>query len=246
MARTPRAAACDTRRTMVNLLERTSRAALDLLFPPRCALCRAAGSMLCDACTAILPVAVGRRCQRCWTPVLHDGVVCAHCSDHDLAFATIRAPFVMEEGARTLVHALKYEGMSALGEPMGALMASKLDIACDLIVPVPLHRGRHRSRGYNQAAQLGRHIALATGLPFDARAATRIRPTKPLARTMHRDERHDIVAGAFAATAARVEGRSILLVDDVATTGATLGACAKALLDAGAASVSCITFARAG
>lgn len=202
--------------------------------------------MLCDACTEMLPVADGSRCQRCWTPVTRRSV-CVYCRvDDEISFTTIRAPFVMEEGARTLVHALKYEGMSALGEPMGALMAASIDASADLVVPVPLHRGRERSRGYNQAVQLGRHIALAAGLPFDARAATRIRATKPLARTMHRDERYDIVAGAFAATAARVEGRSILLVDDVVTTGATLGACAKALLNAGATSVRCVTFGRTG
>jgi ComF family protein len=201
--------------------------------------------MLCDACTDRLPVADGSRCRRCWTPVTRRSL-CVYCSvEEDIVFTTVRAPFVMEEGARTLVHALKYEGMSALGEPMGALMAASLEARADIVVPVPLHRGRQRSRGYNQAAQLGRHVALATGMPFDADAARRIRATRPLARTMHRDERRDIVAGAFAATAARVEGRDILLVDDVVTTGATLGACAKALLDAGATSVRCVTFARA-
>ncbi len=202
--------------------------------------------MLCNACTDMLPIADGARCQRCWTPVTRRSV-CVYCRvDNEIAYTTIRAPFILEEGARTLVHALKYEGMSALGEPMGALMAASVGTSADLVVPVPLHRGRQRSRGYNQAAMLGRHLALAAGLAFDARAATRIRATKPLARTMHRDERHDIVAGAFAATSARVEGRSILLVDDVVTTGATLGACATALLHAGATSVRCVTFARAG
>jgi len=143
------------------------------------------------------------------------------------------------------VHQLKYEGLSALGEPMGALMAERLEVACDLVVPVPLHRGRMRARGYNQAALLGRQIARSAGLRFDAEAARRTRATKPLAKTMHRDERRAIVAGAFAARPERVEGRRVLLVDDVATTGATLDACASALLDAGAADVRCVTFARA-
>ncbi len=201
--------------------------------------------MLCDACTDALPVADGRRCERCWTPVPR-GTVCAYCSsDHDIALSSIRAPFVMEEGGRSLVHQLKYEGLSALGQPMGLLMAQRLDVACDLVVPVPLHRGRQRARGYNQAALLGRQIALASGLAFDAGAARRVRATKPLAKTMHRDERRAIVAEAFAGRPERVEGRRILLVDDVVTTGATLDACSKALIDAGAASVRCVTFARA-
>jgi ComF family protein len=230
---------------VVHVLARTSRVALDLLFPPRCALCRAGGSMLCPACIAALPAADGGRCARCWTPVLH-GTVCAYCTlDGHTAFNSIRAPFVMEAGGRTLVHQLKYEGLSALGEPMGALMAERLEVACDLVVPVPLHRGRMRARGYNQAALLGRQIARSAGLRFDAEAARRTRATKPLAKTMHRDERRAIVAGAFAARPERVEGRRVLLVDDVATTGATLDACASALLDAGAADVRCVTFARA-
>lgn len=234
-----------TRVTMVNLLERTSRAALDLLFPSRCALCRAGGSMLCDGCVALLPPAEGDRCRCCWTPLQRAGV-CAHCAaDHDVAFTSIRAPFVMEARARELVHQFKYGGMSALGEPMGALMAAGATAGCDLVVPVPLHRGRLRSRGYNQATLLGRRIARAAALTFDDKAASRIRATKPLARGMHRDERRAIVAGAFAATPERVAGRRILLIDDVVTTGATLDACAKALLAAGATNVRCITFARA-
>jgi ComF family protein len=235
-----------TRPTMVTLLERTSRAALDLLFPPRCALCGSNGSMLCDDCIANLPPADGDRCHRCWTPLAHGGL-CAHCSaDREISFTAIRAPFVMEEGARSLVHQLKYGGMSALGEPMGALLAASLEAAdADLVVPVPLHRGRMRTRGYNQAALLGRRLALIANLPFDAKAASRIRATKPLARSMHREERRAIVAGAFAARPEGVDGRRVLLVDDVVTTGATLDACARALLAAGAASVRCITFARA-
>ncbi len=174
---------------MVTLLERTSRAALNLLFPPRCALCRAAAPMLCDDCAATLPLADGCRCQRCWTPIARAGL-CAHCAgDAAISFTAGRGPFVMEGGARSLVHQLKYGGMSALGEPMGSLLEASLEADVDLVVPVPLHRGRLRSRGYNQAALLGRRIALITHLPFDAKAVSRIRATKPLARSMHREER---------------------------------------------------------
>ncbi len=230
---------------MPNVIERASRAALDLLFPPRCALCDRGGALLCDACAVALPAAVGRRCERCWMP-LPFGPVCRHCVDAPPAFASIRAAFVMEEGARRLVHELKYEGLTSLAEPMAALVAARCGVpGADLVAPVPLHPSRERSRGYNQSAAIARRIAAVAGLPCEARAARRIRDTAPLARTMHRDERRAIVAGAFAADARRVEGRRVLLVDDVVTTGATLDACASALLAAGARDVRCLTFARA-
>jgi ComF family protein len=230
---------------MTSMIGRASRLALDLLFPPQCALCGCGGALLCDACAAALPEADGARCERCWMPV-SGGPVCRHCVDAPPAFESVRAAFVMEEGARRLAHELKYEGLTALAEPMAALMVScSSPPGADLVVPVPLHRRRERSRGYNQSAALAKHLAAAYGLAYDDRGAKRVRDTAPLAKTMHRDERRAIVAGAFVAASARVEGRHVVLVDDVVTTGATLDACASAILEAGAAAVNCRAWARA-
>lgn len=229
---------------MSSVLERASRAALDLLFPPQCSVCGRGGSLLCDACAAALPVAAGRRCERCWRP--SGPALCHDCRDGPPAFASVRAAFVMDGEARRLVHEFKYQGLSALGAPMAMLLAARLALpAADMVVPVPLHRGRERSRGYNQAGELARHLAVVARLPYQPRAARRVRATAPLATSQGRDERRRIVAGAFAGEPARVHGRRILLVDDVVTTGATLDSCAKALLDAGAAEVRCVTWARA-
>jgi ComF family protein len=122
---------------------------------------------------------------------------------------------------------------------MRAAGAEALDGA-DLVVAVPLHRSRERSRGFNQARELGRHL----GLPIaDALARTRRTASQadlPAAR------RHANVRGAFAwRRQVAVKGRTIVLVDDVSTTGATLNACARVLLDAGAADVRALTAARA-
>lgn len=201
--------------------------------------------MLCGVCAESLPPAGGLRCLRCWMP-LAENVGCRHCTVETPCFASIRAAFVMEEGARQLAHALKYDGMTALASPMAGLIFERLDLGtADLVVPVPLHGGRRRSRGFNQSELLARHLAAAASLAVDARAARRVRATKPLAKTMHRVERRAIVEGAFAGVPERLAGRRVLLVDDVVTTGATLDACSKALLAAGAASVHCVTFARA-
>jgi ComF family protein len=230
---------------MVKIVEGLTRVAADLLFPPQCALCGAGGTLLCDGCSGALPLADGDRCDVCWMPVRRNAL-CAHCLADPPGFATLRAAFVMEEGARRLAHELKYEGMTSLAEPMARLMAAPFgDAGSDLIVPVPLYPSRERSRGYNQAAELARHLAPLAGVVFDPRAVRRVRNTEPLAKTMHREERRAIVAGAFAARHERVDRRCVLLVDDVVTTGATLDACAGALLDAGAAEVRCVTWARA-
>jgi ComF family protein len=172
--------------------------------------------------------------------------VCRHCIDTPPAFTSIRAGFVMEAGARRLAHELKYEGLTSLAEPMARLMhAAAPGIDADVVVGVPLHRGRERSRGFNQSHELARHLAALSGVPCDARALRRVRDTEPLAKTMHREERRAIVDGAFVGRSERAEGRRVLLVDDVVTTGATLDACARALLDAGADEVRCVTWARA-
>ncbi len=231
---------------MTTILNRAARVALDLLYPPQCALCGTGGTLLCGACAGTLAPADGDRCPLCWIPSRREGV-CAHCEASPPGFASLRAAFVMEGATRRLVHELKYEGMTSLAGVMAALLMERLDPlpAADVVVPVPLHRSRERARGYNQAAELARHVAAALGAPHDTRAVRRIRNTAPLTKTMHRADRLAIMGGAFAAKAARVEGRRVLLLDDVATTGATLDACARALVEAGAARVDCVTWARA-
>lgn len=230
---------------MANVLSGISKVAADLLFPPSCALCDAGGSLLCESCAGALPRAEGDRCERCWMPVTHERV-CRHCIETPPAFASIRAAFVMEGGARRLAHELKYEGLTSLAEPMALLMREAASIdGVDVVTAVPLHRGRERSRGYNQSYELARQLAALLALPCDGRAMRRTRDTEPLAKTMHREERRAIVEGAFAARPECVGGRRVLLIDDVVTTGATLDACARALLDAGAAGVRCVTWARA-
>lgn len=229
---------------MPNVLTYARRVAVDLLFPPRCALCGVDGSLLCGACANALPAASGVRCDICWTSLEPVGDRCQHCASTPPSFEMLRSPYVMADEARRLVLELKYEGLTSLAEPMGNLMADATLEPVDIVVPVPLHPSRQRSRGYNQAALLAREIANRTGTPCDEHAARRIRATMPLAKTMHRDERRAIVEGAFEGCRERVEGRAILLVDDVATTGATLDVCSAALLVAGAVSVRCLTWAR--
>lgn len=227
------------------LVRRAQRAAFDQVFPPQCALCRAFGSMLCTFCEAALPLAEHPRCDRCWNDIA-SGSLCEHCLSTEPPLMWIRSPFAHDHKARTLVHLFKYGGLSSVAEPAARSMCAFVEPGeLDLIVPVPLHPSRQRSRGYNQAALLAREISRRTHVPLDERAARRTRRTRPLAESMSRAERQAIVRGAFSATGSRVEGARILLIDDVATTGATLSACAEALHAAGAASVAGLTLTRA-
>ena len=227
------------------MLARARRLALDALFPPQCALCGQHGTLLCNGCMSDLPRAAGSRCGRCWVPVARKGL-CRHCTESEPVFASIRAACVMDAGARRLAHMLKYDGLTSLAEPMAQLMVATTERQdVDVVVPVPLHGRRERSRGYNQSAELARHIAAMRGVTFDPRVARRDRDTAPLVKTMSREERRQIMAEAFAARRDGVDGMRVLLIDDVVTTGATLGSCAAALLDAGARSVHCLTWARA-
>ncbi len=141
------------------------------------------------------------------------------------------------------VHALKYEGVVSLAAPLSARMIAGLQVLhwkFDLIVPVPLHASRQRWRHYNQAHLLGEALELALRVPCAPDAIERLRATPPQVG-LSRAQRQSNVEGAFAADPSRVAGAVVLLVDDVFTTGATLQACARALLAAGAPAVYSLT-----
>ncbi len=149
---------------------------------------------------------------------------------------------------RRLVHGLKFADMDTLAPVLGRGMGSRLGRLIlaeriDLIVPVPLHFGRRYRRGYNQAELLARAIARCSGLPLDSRALRRRRAGRRQVG-LSRRERLRSLAGCFSAASRRARGQTILLVDDVVTTGATLEACARALYDAEARRVVGCVLAR--
>jgi competence protein ComFC len=232
---------------MSNLsLSQLGRVALDLLYPPRCVLCERHGDFLCEACSRALPRAGGLRCEVCWLPLSY-GSGCWHCAEHRLSLTRLRSVFRYEGDVRRLVHTFKFRGHSSLAPTLGRLLAHcylEEGLEADLIVPVPLTGRRQRERGFNQALLLARELSRALDLPV-SEALRRRRMVAPQAGSATAEARRRNVAGVFEASqSARVQGLRLLLIDDVATTGATLSACADALLEAGAASVSGLTLAR--
>ena len=154
---------------------------------------------------------------------------------------------------RKAVHRLKFESRSDLGRPLGEELSRRVKEwsgsqegrKVELVTCIPLSDHRLAERGFNQAGLLAREVARSLGVPFQPRALTRLRETSKQS-SLGRDARLNNVEGAFQATPSVVRGKVVILVDDVVTTGETLGAAARALVAAGANEVVCVALARAG
>jgi ComF family protein len=145
------------------------------------------------------------------------------------------------------IQRLKYEDSPHLARPLGSLLrhtCRRWRVQAEIVVPVPLHTRRLVERGYNQSALLARHVADELAAPLAARALARIVDTVPQAG-LSREARHANVEGAFSVAERKViAGRAVALVDDVSTTGATIRACRKALVEVGATAVTTVVVAR--
>jgi len=229
--------------------------ALDFGLPPLCPACRGLvgdDGGLCAACWAQLSFIAPPFCERLGTPFGYDpgrGVLSTEAVANPPAFARARAAVRYDDIASALVHALKYGDRLDLAPTMGRWMAragGELTDGADALVPVPLHWRRLWARRFNQAAALARAISQSCGVPVLDDALKRIRAT-PQQVGLKRADRATNVQGAFGvpdARSAAVAGRRLVLVDDVLTSGATVDACARALLRAGAAKVDVLVFAR--
>lgn len=228
-------------------------AALDLVFPPLCPVCRemlGAGRRdpLCGACWRDIDRIAAPWCRCCGLPQGIEGL-CAACRHRRPPFAYARAAARYGGIVREAIHAFKFGGRRGLADPLGDLLAgiglSALPGAKpDLLVPVPLHRRRQRERGYNQALLLARRLERTWGVPVARDALVRLTATFPQADLDAAGRRRN-VRGAFEVTGREaIAGRHVVLVDDVLTTGATAGECARSLSRAGASVVGIITIAR--
>ena len=229
---------------MKSRLRKLTNAALDLLFPLRCLGCRKEGKLLCPACVATLPQLLPPYCAMYANPATDRQ--CRRCAVMPLEVDGLRAPFLMEGTIRDAVHSLKYRNLRAAAPELGQLLAQYLDshpMPVKVIVPVPLHPRRLRSRGYNQSELLARELGKLTGLPVNNRLLARTKNTPSQVSLANQEERRRNTAGSFAC-AGDAAGQKILLLDDVATTGSTISACAAALKTGGAASVWGLVLAR--
>jgi len=230
---------------------------LDLLLPPHCAGCQGpveVPGQLCAECFAHIGFVTDPCCRRCGLPLESEaaggaGRTCQTCRQHPPPWRRARAALLYDDKARSLILRLKHGG----AEENAALLARHMARAgaallaeADVLVPVPLHRWRLLRRGYNQSALLARYVARSAKKPLCLDALTRLRPTASLGG-LSAQERASVMADVIAAKPARrthIHGRRVLLIDDVLTSGATAGACTRALLDAGAASIDVLVACR--
>ena len=228
------------------VLRQLPRLALDLLFPLTCLGCQREGKLLCQACADKLPRLKTPYCRVCAEPNARS--LCRWCSSIAPAFDGLRAPFLMEGPLREAVHALKYRGVRAAAPQLADLLADFLkshSVPGEELVPVCLHPRRLRERGYNQSGLLAKELSKRTGLPINEGSLMRIKDSLPQVRVASREQRRENVSGSFQCRD-DMTGRKLILVDDVATTGSTLSACAAALKAAGAPSVWALVLAREG
>ncbi len=231
-----------------------ARLALDIALPTLCVACREPvdGEGVCAECWAKLSFIAPPHCPRLGIPFVYDpgpDMLSMEAISNPPAYARARAAVRYDDVARTLVHALKYQDRTDLAPAMGRWMARAghelLDDA-DVLIPVPLHWRRAWRRRYNQSGALARVIERQTGVKVAPEALQRIRPTEQQIG-LSRPQRASNVQGAFKVAAERqslIAGRRIVLIDDVLTSGATVDACARALLRAKAATVDVLVFAR--
>lgn len=231
-------------------------AVMGLVLAPCCAACdepleQPTRGCVCSSCWSSIHPLTEPLCERCgdalstWRTTPGASKHCARCRRLPRIITLGRAVAAYDGRLRDILHALKYNGRRSIARPLGAMMtvaAPAVLEGADFVVPVPLHFARHWRRGFNQAEELARHLPRPVLRALRRKRGTATQTDLPEA------QRHENVRDAFAVrwwAGRRVKNATIVLVDDVSTTGATLDECARALLGAGAKEVRALTAARA-
>lgn len=233
---------------------------LEIIYPPRCHICRAfladrnaGNNHFCDDCLNSFIRITSPLCPVCGTPFVsrvEEDHLCEECLRKLPFYDILASPYLYEGGITDTIHQIKYSGKTYLAQSLGDLLAASArekfgDTKGSLIMPVPLHPKRLRERGFNQSLVLARAIGPLLEARIDFLSLRRVRYTQPQTG-LKRDERRRNVKGAFDISGQPdLKGKTIILVDDVATTGNTLNECARVLKKAGCEKVLCLTLARA-
>ena len=237
-------------------LRRALSAGVNLFLPPACLLC---GHLLppgfdprefCIECRASMPPLGRSHCSCCSQPFPASSSqhLCATCLQRPPAFSIVHAACSYQERVKDAIHQLKYRNQVNLAEPLGKLLGKSLEVAevgfrPDCIIPVPLHPGRLKKRGYNQALEISRPLARKLQVPIDTTLLQRTLKTPPQ-QGLTAAERRSNLRNAFIVTTT-TSARNILLVDDVMTTGETVRECCRVLMKNNIAEVQVAVIGRA-
>ena len=234
----------------IDLIKACARTALDFALPPRCAGC---GTIVgdvhsfCAECWTKIEFLGESGCRTCGLPLeATEAETCGACLAKPPRIDRTRAVVAYGDLARNLAIHLKYGRKVAIARTMARYMAPlvRTPDRAPVLIPVPLHRSRLWSRGFNQSALVAREMSRRLGFPVNAMTLRRLKRTPPL-KGMSQRQRRRTVSGAFkVADRSAVAGKTVILIDDVLTTGSTADACARALQRAGASRVELITWAR--
>ena len=236
---------------------------IDLIYPPRCSICekflwknRANKDqqelLFCKPCFDGFSEISSPLCLTCGMPFaseVEEDHLCEDCLRKRPFYDTARAPYLYEGGIMEAIHQFKYAGKSHLAKSLGRLITSSARKWVDrtngyLMMPVPLHPKRLRERGFNQSLVLARYAAPLLGAELDFLSLRRIRYTRPQTGLKITERKKNVRRAFEIVDRMAVKGRTILLVDDVTTTGNTLNECARMLKRAGSKEVFCLTLAR--
>lgn len=219
--------------------------AVDWVYPPTCAGCGRLGFSWCPACDEELIQIQEPICSKCGLPCTA-GALCEQCRKETHSYRALRSCAEYAEPLRSAILRMKDNPDYGLGLRLSHHLVStfkKQDWKIDLVVPVPINEVHYRKRGYNQTDLFGYPFSLAIHSHYKPKVLSRIRQTRSQVGLTAR-ERMENVTGAFKADASQVREKNVIIVDDVATTGSSISACAAALLEAGAREVFGITLAR--
>ncbi|MCX8011693.1 MAG: ComF family protein [Desulfobacterota bacterium] len=232
---------------------------VDFIFPPKCLICDSKelhqeDSFICEACFSKIPFISPPFCERCGKPFFTESIrnyLCGECMGKELFFNQVQAIGKYEGVLKIIIHNFKYHLNFSMIKLFNMLLENLLHSRkiflnfYDLIIPVPLHQSRLRERGFNQAVILGKILSRRYRIPLKFTTLERIKPTSPQVRLPVKTRRLNVRNAFRVKNPAVVEGKRILIVDDVYTTGATINECAQILKKSGASIVDGLVIARA-
>jgi len=233
------------------------KSVIDVIYPPRCSLCgvfmkNGPESGMCPICLSQIKYIASPLCNRCGKP-FHSEIVtdhlCGECLTSEKYLRRARSVGYYDGMLRKAIHLFKYKLKSNLAVPLGNIMANQMqsffsDTEYHSIIPVPLHPRRLRERGFNQALALARVIGKKYRINLDNYTLTRNRETKPQVGLSEHDRKNNVKDAFYLLKRDRIIDKNVLLLDDVYTSGNTVGECAKVLVRAGAHKVDVLTLAR--